>query len=264
MIIIGELINTSRKSIAAMVQEQDRSGIQKVACDQAAHGANYIDVNAGTFMESEAGRLKWLITTVQSQTDCACCIDSPNPSAVEAALSVHKGQAMINSISLEKERYEALLPVIAGTGLKVIALCMSDAGIPETADERLNIADKLVNGLVKNNVLPENIFIDPLVQPVATRTDSGVEFLDALEKINTALKGVHTVCGLSNISYGLPARNLMNRTFMAMAIAKGLDAAILNPLDNKMMANISAALALAGKDDFCTNYIKAYRAGKLA
>jgi len=264
MIIIGELINTSRKSIAAMVKEQDRAGIQKVACDQVAHGTNYIDVNAGTFMDSEAERLKWLITTVQSQTDCACCIDSPNPLAVEAALSVHKGPAMINSISLEKKRYEALLPVIAGTDLKVIALCMSDEGIPETADERLNIADKLVNGLVKNNVMPENIFIDPLVQPVATRTNSGVEFLDALEKINTALKGIHTVCGLSNISYGLPVRNLINRTFMAMAIAKGLDAAILNPLDNKMMANVAAALALAGKDDFCTNYIKAYRAGKLA
>ena len=264
MIIIGELINTSRKSIAAMVKEQDQTGIQKVACDQSANGAKYIDVNAGTFMDSEAERLKWLITTVQSKTDCSCCIDSPNPSAIEAALSVHKGEAMTNSISLEKKRYDALLPVIAGTGLKVIALCMSDEGMPETVDERLNIADKLVNGLVKNNVLPENIFIDPLVQPVATRINYGMEFLDAIEKINTALKGVHTVCGLSNISYGLPARKLMNRTFMAMAIAKGLDAAIINPLDNKMMANISAALALAGKDDFCMKYIKAYRAGKLA
>ena len=264
MIIIGELINTSRKSIAAMVKEQDQTGIQKVACDQSANGAKYIDVNAGTFMDSEAERLKWLITTVQSKTDCSCCIDSPNPSAIEAALSVHKGEAMINSISLEKKRYDALLPVIAGTDLKVIALCMSDEGMPETVDERLNIADKLVNGLVKNNVLPENIFIDPLVQPVATRINYGMEFLDAIEKINTALKGVHTVCGLSNISYGLPARKLMNRTFMAMAIAKGLDAAIINPLDNKMMVNISAALALAGKDDFCMKYIKAYRAGKLA
>ena len=262
MIVIGELINTSRKSIAAMVKEQDRAGIQKVAGDQADGGADYIDVNAGTFVDNEAECLKWLITNVQSKTDRPCCIDSPNPSAVETALSVHKGTAMINSISLEKERYNALLPVIAGTGLKVIALCMSDEGMPETADERLNIADKLVNGLVKNNVFPENIFIDPLVQPVATRVDYGVEFLDALEKIKTVLKGVHTVCGLSNISYGLPARKLMNRTFMAMAIAKGLDAVILNPLDNKMTANISAALALAGKDDFCMNYIKAYRAGK--
>ncbi len=264
MIIIGELINTSRKSIAAMVKERDWSGIQKVAADQIDSGADYIDVNAGTFVDNEAECLKWLITNVQRETDCLCCIDSPNPSSIEDALSVHKGQAMLNSISLEKKRYNALVPVIAGTGLKVIALCMSDEGIPETADERLNIADKLVNGLVKNNVLPENIFIDPLVQPVATRTNDGAEFLDALEKINTALEGVHTICGLSNISYGLPARKLMNRTFMAMAIAKGLDAAIINPLDNKMMANISAALALAGKDDFCMNYIKAYRAGKLA
>ena len=105
MIIIGELINTSRKSIAAMVKEQDQPGIQKVACDQSANGANYIDVNAGTFVDSEAERLKWLITTVQSKTDCSCCIDSPNPQVLEEAIALHRnGTPMINSITAEQER----------------------------------------------------------------------------------------------------------------------------------------------------------------
>jgi 5-methyltetrahydrofolate--homocysteine methyltransferase len=168
---------------------------------------------------------------------------------------------MLNSISLEKKRYEKLMPVITGTDMKVIALCMSDAGMPQTVDDRTKIADELVNGLLKNNVSVENIFVDPLVQPVSVNNTFGVEFINAIEKIVETFPGIHTACGLSNISYGLPARKFMNQTFMTMAIAKGLDGAIVNPLDNCMMANIIAAEALAGKDNFCTKYLQAYRSG---
>jgi 5-methyltetrahydrofolate--homocysteine methyltransferase len=166
---------------------------------------------------------------------------------------------MINSISLEKERYDALMPIVAGTDFKVVALCMSDAGMPETVDDRMKIADKLVNGLLQNNVPVENIYVDPLVQPVATNKTYGVEFLNAVEKIVTTFEGIHTLCGLSNISFGLPERKFLNQTFMVMAIAKGLDGAIVNPLDKKMMANIITAEALMGKDDYCANYLSAYR-----
>jgi 5-methyltetrahydrofolate--homocysteine methyltransferase len=170
---------------------------------------------------------------------------------------------MINSISLEKDRYEALLPIVAETNLKVIAFCMSDEGMPETTDDRMKIADKLVHGLSKENVPVENIYVDPLVQPVSTNYMFGVEFLNAIGQIVITFKGIHTVCGLSNISFGLPNRPFLNQTFMSMAIAKGLDGAIINPLDKKMMANIIAATALAGKDDFCMEYLKAFRANKL-
>ncbi|PLX40077.1 MAG: methyltetrahydrofolate--corrinoid methyltransferase, partial [Deltaproteobacteria bacterium] len=108
-----------------------------------------------------------------------------------------------------------------------------------------------------------NIFVDPLVQPLSTRSDFGVEFLKAVEGIHKAFPGIHTMCGLSNISYGLPARKLMNQTFAVMAIAKGLDGLIINPLDERMMAQITAAEALAGRDNFCMKYLKAYRAKKL-
>jgi 5-methyltetrahydrofolate--homocysteine methyltransferase len=200
------------------------------------------------------------VKTVQSAVEGLCCIDSPDPKAIEAALAVHKGTAMINSISLEKDRYESLLPVVAGTDLKVVALCMSDAGMPETADDRMAIADKLVNSLLQKNVAIDNIYVDPLVQPVSTNIQFGVEFMNAIEKImttfkgvhtlcglsnisfglpnrqfinQTTFKGVHTLCGLSNISFGLPNRQFINQTFMSMAIAKGLDSAIINPLDKK-------------------------------
>lgn len=259
MIIIGELINASRKAIGAAIKARDAEAIQKVARDEVEAGADYIDINAGIFINDEPQYLKWLVETVQEVVNVPCTIDSPNPKAIEAALTVHKGTPMINSISLEKERYENLMPIIAGTDLKVIALCMSDEGMPETVDDRMKIVDKLVNGLLKNDVKISNIFVDPLVQPLSVNTNFGKEFLDAVEKIMQRYEGIHTACGLSNISYGLPVRKFLNQIFMIMAIAKGLDGAIVNPLDRKMMANIIAAETLIGRDDFCTNYLKAYR-----
>jgi cobalamin-dependent methionine synthase I len=159
MIIIGELINASRKAIKAAIEAQDAESIQKVAKEQADAGADYIDVNAGIFVGKEPEYLKWLVETVQQATDKPCAIDSPDPAAIEMALSMHQGTPMINSISLEKERYEKLMPIVANTDMKVIALCMSDAGMPQTVEDRMKIADELVGGLLKNNVKVENIFV---------------------------------------------------------------------------------------------------------
>jgi len=259
MIIIGELINASRKQIASAIENKDVDTIQKIAKDERENGADFIDVNAGVFVGKESDYLKWLVTTVQEIVEASCCLDSPDPKAIEAALSIHKGVPMINSISLEKERYEALLPVVSGTECKVVALCMSDKGMPETTDDRVSIADELVNNLVKNNVPLDNIYVDPLVQPVSTKDSYGIEFLNAIEKIINNFPGVHTICGLSNISYGLPERKFLNQTFMVMAIAKGLDAAIVNPLDKGMMAKIVAAETLAGNDEYCSQYLQTWR-----
>jgi 5-methyltetrahydrofolate corrinoid/iron sulfur protein methyltransferase len=263
MIIIGELINSTRKAIAAAIEARDKAAIQKIAKDQAEAGAHYIDVNAGSFQEREAEYLAWLVKIVQEVVDLPCCIDSPNPPALGAALKVHKGIPMINSISLEKERRDKLLPVLAGKDCKVVALCTSDAGIPRTAADRLQIADELVKLLLDHQTKVENIYVDPLVQPVATNTIFGSEFLESVAQIMTSFPGIHTVCGLSNVSFGLPQRKFLNRTFMAMAITKGLDAAIMDPLDRHMMSFILAAETLVGRDNFCMNYINAYRGGKL-
>ena len=259
MFIVGELINASRNSVKEAIEMKDVSVIQGLALDQLEAGADYVDVNAGIFVGKEPEYLKWLVETVQEANEILCCIDSPDPKAVEAALYVHKGTAMINSISLEKERYDSLLPLVAGTDLKIVALCMSDDGMPQTVDERMAIADRLINGLLKNNIPIENIYVDLLVQPLAVKSNFGIEFIEAIERVTRTFNGIHVLCGLSNISYGLPARKLLNQTFMIMAIAKGIDCAIINPLDKKMMANIIAAETLMGRDEFCTNYLKAYR-----
>lgn len=259
MLVVGELINASRKAVGEAIKAQDAQYIQQVARDQREAGADFIDVNAGIFVGQESEYLQWLVKTVQEAVDAPCCIDSPDPKAIEAALSVHKGIAMINSISLEKERYNALIPLIAGTDLKIVALCMSDEGMPETMDARLKIASKLIDGLVKNNVSLDNIYVDPLVQPISVNNTFAVEFINSVEAIMTRFPGVHTICGLSNVSYGLPVRKFMNHAFAIMAIGKGLDGLIINPLDKMMMASLITAETLAGRDEYCVKYLKAFR-----
>ncbi|MFP4202769.1 MAG: methyltetrahydrofolate cobalamin methyltransferase [Opitutales bacterium] len=259
MQIIGELINASRKSIRSAIQEGDAATIAKIAKQQVECGADYVDVNAGVFVGQEPEYLKWLVETVQEAVDAPCAIDSPDPKAVETALAVHKGTPIINSISMEKDRHENLLPILAGTDLKVIALCVEDGAMPETKEDRLRIADRLVTDLVNHDVRIENIYIDPLVQPLGTTDTCGKEFLDAIEAIRAAFPEAHTMCGLSNISYWLPNRAFANQIFMAMAIAKGLDGAIVDPRNKRMMATIRAADTLIGHDSYCEKYLNAHR-----
>ncbi len=261
MEIVGELINASRKSIRPMIENKDTGGIIKTAGDQIKGGADYIDVNAGVFVSKEPEYLRWLVETVQGEYDVPCSIDSPNPAAIKEALKSHKGNPMINSVSLEKDRYENIMPLIEGTDFKVIALCMDDSGMPETKDQRMSIADRLINELSKKGIKHGNIYVDPLVQPIGTNDKYGLEFLNTIEALKQNYPEVHHMCGLSNISFGIPKRKFANSTFMIMAITKGLDGAIANPKDKQMMASIAAAETLIGKDQFCSNYLDAYRDG---
>lgn len=261
MLIVGELINASRKKIRDDIKEKNTDVIATVAKQQEENGADYIDVNAGIFVGQEADYVKWLVQVVQENVEVPCCIDTPDPKVLEEAIKVHKKVPMLNSISLESERYENMIPILRGTEMKVIALCMSDEGMPYTKDDRMKIADRLINSLVKNDVKMENIFVDPLVQPIGSGDNFGIEFLNTIEELNKQYKGINTICGLSNISYGIPKRKYANQTFMTMAITKGLNSAIMNPLDKRMMANIITTETLLGKDPFCEKYMNAYREG---
>lgn len=261
MIIIGELINASRKRIANAIKSADTKTIQAIALEEREGGANFIDVNAGIFEDKEVEYLPWLVKTVQDAVDGPCCIDSPDPRALEAAIEVHRGDTppLINSISLESERFEKVLPLVRGTDFNIVALCMSDTGMPEETDDRLAIAEELITKLVQNNVKMSNIYIDALVQPVSTNGLFGMQYLKAVEAISRRFPEVHTICGLSNISFGLPKRKLLNRTFASMAIANGQDAFICDPLDRRLMSDIFAAEALVGRDEYCEKYLNAFR-----
>ncbi|MBS4025665.1 MAG: methyltetrahydrofolate cobalamin methyltransferase [Clostridia bacterium] len=259
MIIIGELINTSRKDIAFAVKNRDRAFIQDIAQKQVEAGANYVDVNAGTRVNDEPESLSWLVETVQQAVDAPLCIDSPNPQAIEAALESHKGQAIINSITAEKERYEEILPLVLKYNARVIALCMDDTGMPETAKQRLAIVEILYKGLTESGLKAEDIFFDPLVKPISVNVNFGNEVLNTVRQIHQYYPGVHTTCGLSNVSYGLPNRKLLNQTFLVACMANGMNSVILDPLDQTIMSLITASKAVFGRDQYCRGYLAVQR-----
>jgi cobalamin-dependent methionine synthase I len=264
MIIIGEKINTSIKAVRPAVENMDTEAIQQLAQKQAEAGAQYIDVNCGTFPIKEVELMEWLVKTVQEVIDLPLCIDSPNPEALEAGLKVYKGKKpLINSVTAEKQRFESIFPLVTEYNTSIIALCMDDNGMPEDTDQRVKIADWLINNMTKNGVDITDIYIDPMVRPVSTGTHYGVVALDTIKRVMTEFPGVHTTCGLSNVSFGLPARKLINQTFLISAIGAGLDSAILDPLDKKIMSFVHSAELLQGKDEFCMNYLTAYREDRL-
>ncbi len=263
MLVVGEKINSTRKRVAEAVEAFDAGAILDLARCQADAGADFIDVNAGTFGDREAERLVWLVETVQSGIDKPLCLDSPSPAALEAAVKVHRGEPMINSISLEADRFEPLLSLVGNHPARVVALCMGKTGIPATAAERVRIAGELVEALTGKGVALEKIYVDPLVQPVSVDTHNGSIALDAIAGIRQAFPGVNTICGLSNISFGLPERRLINRTFLSQAMARGLSAAILDPLDRGLMSVLCSARMLLGEDVYCEGFLTAYEGGRL-
>lgn len=264
MLVVGEKINTSRKSIADAVKERDAEFIGEVAREQAEAGAHYIDVNAGTFLDQEIDCLCWLVEVVQNEVDLPLCLDSPNPKALSEAIKHHKGEAMINSISLEKDRYETLLPVITGQPCCVVALCMAEASMPNTVEERVQVGAELINKLTDQGIPLEKIYLDPLVQPVSVDTGMGTAVLGAIDKIMNEFPGVNTICGLSNISFGLPMRSLINRNFLSLCMNAGLSAAILDPTNKQLMATLLSTDMLLGRDEYCENFIEAYQGGRIS
>jgi 5-methyltetrahydrofolate--homocysteine methyltransferase len=263
MIIVAEKINTSRKSVADAVEKRDAQFIIRLAGDQAEAGADYIDVNAGTFLDQETECLCWLVETVQGAVSLPLCLDSPNPKALLQAMKLHKGVPMINSISLDADRFTSLLPVVTSGECQVVGLCMADTGMPRTAEERVLAGSELVSKLVREGIPLERILLDPLVQPISVDGSVGSAALEAIGGMMTRFPGVKTICGLSNVSFGLPHRGLINRSFLALCMCHGLSAAILDPTDSQLMATLLSVEMLLGRDEYCEKFINAYQRGRI-
>lgn len=262
MLIVGELINTSRKAINEVVENRDAEYIKKIAREQLEAGADYIDVNCGTQVFDEVETMEWLVNTVQEAVEAPLCLDSPNPKAIEAGLALVKfGQPMINSITGETERFEQILPLVQKYKAKIVALCMDDNGMPNTAEERMAVVRVLHEKLTDAGVPEEDIYFDPLVKPISVANNAGLEVLETVRLITKEYPNVHKVCGLSNISYGLPNRKVLNRLFVVQTMTMGMDGYILNPLDKTMMGFVHASKALLGQDPFCMGYLTAHRNG---
>lgn len=262
MLVIGELINSTRKEVKEAIEKKDAEFIKDLALKQVEAGSHFLDVNAGAFVDEEIEYLMWLIDTVREVTDIPLAIDSADPNAITKALEKLKGQeVMVNSITAEREKMDALIPVIKEYNAKVIALCMDDSGMPDTAEQRLAIADKLCDEFTKAGIDLDNVYLDPLVKPISVNINFGNEVLETLEEINKRYEGIHTTCGLSNVSFGLPERKVLNQAFFVMCISRGMDAVIIDPLDKTIMSLLFASEALIGKDKNCINYLKAARKG---
>ncbi len=263
MIIVGEKINGSSKRVREAILARDEEFIRGLARRQAEAGADYLDVNAGTGPERDADDMVWLVKTVQSEVEMPLCIDSPNPQALEAGLEVHQGRALVNSATAESARMDLVIGTARKHDARLVALTLDEGGMPSGAEERVEIAKRLADAAAGAGMARDDLFIDPLVRAVGVEYEQGAAVLEAVAKIRESLPEAHIICGLSNISFQMPVRSLLNRTFLAMAMARGLDAAILDPLDAGLMATIYAAETLAGRDEMCMGYLKAYRAGKL-
>ncbi len=255
MIIVGERLNSTRKPVFQALNIKDKKYLQNEALRQERAGADYIDLNTAALLDQEIPTLKWAIPQLQKKLKVPLSIDTPNPEAMGEGLKIHKGQALLNSLSGESQRIKSFLPLIRKYKPRVIILCLDDKGIPVNSDQELSIAEKMVDLLLKKGTKAEDIFVDPLVRPIGVDPRAGKIFLDALQKIKKNIPQVKTIAGISNVSFGLPRRKLLNRTFLNLALQKGLDAAILDPLDMEIIASLFSTQALLGEELAMKNYL---------
>jgi 5-methyltetrahydrofolate--homocysteine methyltransferase len=257
--IIGERINpTGRKTFAEELRGGDLSTVTKDAVAQTEAGADMLDVNAGIPLVDEAELLQKMLRMVQAATDLPICIDSSVIEALEAGLSVYEGKALVNSVTGEDDRLEEILPLVAKHGAAVIGLANDETGIPETPQQRLEIATKIVKVAGDHGIPPEDVIIDPLAMTVGADTEAVTITLETIRLIRDTL-GVNMSLGASNVSFGLPQRHALNAAFLPMAMEAGLTSAIMSTAP-VVVEGVRAADLLLGHDPWGANWIAAHRA----
>jgi 5-methyltetrahydrofolate--homocysteine methyltransferase len=261
--IIGERINGTRTRVEAAVSGRDAAFIQRLAQHQVEGGAHWLDVSAGTPAEREPDDLVWLVRTVQEVVEVPLCLDSANPRALAAAIEQVGQTPLINSISGERMRLDGILPLLRETECGVIALAMDDSGVPSSVEDRMRAIRRLLDELRRAGVADDRVYVDPLVMAIAANTESGRIALETMRAVRAEFPDLHIVSGLSNVSFGLPVRTLINQAFLTLALEAGLDTAILDPLDRELRKALLAAEVVLGHDRYCLNYTRAYRAGLL-
>ncbi|MFL7814135.1 MAG: dihydropteroate synthase [Anaerolineales bacterium] len=259
-VIIGERINpTGRKALLAELKEGKFDIVKRDAVAQVEAGAKIIDVNAGVPGADEEPLLRDMMQAVMEVTDAPLCIDTADNRALEGALSIYEGKALVNSVNGEEARLESVLPLVKEYDASVIALCMDDDGIPPTAQDRFQVAAKMIERAGKLGIAPERLIIDPLALTMGSDHKAGKIAIDTIRMV-VAEFGVNITMGASNISFGLPDRPTINATFISMSILAGLTCPITNPLEGEVSLAVKAADLVMGRDEFGMNWIKNYRA----
>jgi len=259
-VVIGERINpTGRKQLAAEMEAGDFARVEADVLAQIAAGAQVLDVNAGVPAADEPMLMARVVEFVQSLTSAPICIDSSMPEALEAGLEVYQGKALVNSVTGEDKRLETVLPVVARHGAAVVAICHDDSGISNEPGARIKAARKIIQRAADHGIPAADVILDPLVMPIGAVNESGSAVFAVIRHAHEEL-GVNTVCGASNVSFGLPERRQLNAAFLSMMIGYGLTSAIVNPLHDEVMTAICGAEVLAGRDRMCKRWIKRARA----
>lgn len=262
MILIGERINGMFKDVREAILNRDPEPVKRHAVLQTQNGARYLDVNTGPTVapEDQPAVMEWLVKVTQEASPLPCCIDSTNPDAIEAGLKVHRGKAMINSTTADQWKMDIYLPMAAKYGAAIIGLAMNEKGVPKSAADRAALAMEIVVNADANGIPMEDLFIDPLVLPCNVGQEHGPEVLEALRQIKMlADPPPKTTMGLSNVSQRCADRHLLNRTFLVMSMAAGLDSAIVDLDDDALLDAVAAANILLNKDIYCDSFTKTFR-----
>jgi len=265
MLIIGESINGTIQKVGEAILDRNDLFLRELARTQYECGAHILDVNAGVAGGNEVEDLPWLVEIVQKAVPIPLMLDSANPEALKAALSVyhHPEPPILNSISGEEEKWHKLFPVLVDKKCRIVVLCMDNHGIPKTIDGRMAVAKRLFERLTEAGIPSDYIYFDPLVLSVAVETEAALIALETIRALRSIFPKSHTICGASNVSMGLPGRELINRTFLAMAIAAGLDTLLIDVRDQTLLSSVSAARILLNQDPYCIEYIQAFRDKKI-
>jgi 5-methyltetrahydrofolate--homocysteine methyltransferase len=263
--IIAERINMTRKSIRTKVWERNEAFVRGEAARQAEAGATHIDVNAGGDPSKEIEDMIWLTRIVASEVALPLSFDSANPDALRAGLELcNRPGAIINSLTMERARVESVLPLVKEFGTGIICLTMNDSGMPEDLDGRARIVDDIAALLRGNGISLDRAYFDPLVRPAATNPGQAPFILDAVRYVKATYPEAHIALGLSNISFGIPLRNNLNKVFLAMLVSAGCDGAIIDPTEPDIMLTLCSARAVMGFDEYCMEYLRKMRECGLA
>lgn len=263
MIVIGEKINGTIPSVKKAIEARDEEFIRNLAIKQVDCGADYIDVCASTAPQFEVETLKWLMDIIQDAVDKPLCIDSPNPKIIEEVFKYAKKPGIINSVSEEGNKCEIIYPLIQGTDWQVIGLTCDSNGIPSDVQTRVDITKTLVEKADKYGITPDRIHIDPLVMALSADNTSLLNFVETTKTIKEIYPTIKITSGLSNISFGMPLRKVVNQGFLTIASFAGMDSAIIDPCNRDLLATLLATEALLGRDKYCRKFSNAYRKNKI-
>ena len=263
MLIIAERINASRNPIKeALIHKSEQFFLDEVKA-LIGRGSNFVDLNTSRSPEDELSDMIWLVALLKGKFEIPFAIDSSTPAVIEAGLKkIGRPGQLINSTTLEPAKLEKIIPLAREYQAGLIVLLM-DENMPTNAEDRLRYMERLVELVDREKIPKEKIFVDVLVFTLSADIKNGLYVLETIRELKKRWPEFKTLTGLSNVSYGLPNRRLLNRAFLAMALAAGLDAALIDPLDDELMAMLKAGRALAGQDQYCLNYLEAFRRGEL-